>query len=940
MMRLHAALAAFVLSQTWAQDASNAAAAREWNQPRGNAAGTAAIAVEPLETAPVEQWRKSFRSVVCEPVTWAGVVYVVAEEKRDRRLLAFRVEDGEPVGSVLTTGDGPVWLATWQGTVALVEERGITFFNQTGKQLKKRESVKTGSTIAPCLYAGWLLVGGESGLNLVEVRSGKSVAWSEGTPFRAAVVAGSNAGEATIALARYEERAGYAGKHLVLVEGLVSGIGSKLPAIGLGKRIFSGSVYEHGLPLFRGLVARLDPTSTNAGAWFVFSPLPVHAERGAPVYGALLPDNLAPILHEPATAEGVLYGFSAANQLIAVRANGSFAELIDDAEKLPAGARPGPASMAGSVLYLSNWAVDTEDGRVLWCIDGVEAESPVVPAADRCIVLATTAEQLVCFGESAAPPALAEPAPALTAPSRPGTGEGVVLANGRRVAGTIEEAGAELVRVKSDPPAEFRSEEVALVESADGAHLRGEEYPVFLAWWDALRLEHLLRLESTFESYRKGGHVADCQRLLESARELDGPPALLEGWNRRLAGKAQSTSANAAQQRARIERDELKERDAFADELESAARWCRENGLGLAASVLLSRSDRVLPGRAELLDLARALAPPGFPATSSANAGERWLRFSEALLPAGARLVPPEDALWERVRGSAWEEGTICLRTANLVLFTKERDPEVLGPSLGRGEGVLRTLAEFFPASEGVRAPLEVRLHSDRDAYLAETTASGALASPWSAGYFSPSERISRFFVPRGPTGEPLGRGLYEVLTHELVHQHLALRWMDGEQSGDPEKPGFWVVEGVARFFEDQIVDLRRRERSLDDRTVSSIDACAAVLAKRKLIPITRLLELDQNAFWDLNDEPIAEIELRHTLAYSTLSERAIFYEEAGSLFFFLFHRDEATRQRLIDYLRAWHHGTLKEKSWEALGFEGAQALETEFHAFLRDAGG
>ena len=222
MKCLRAAVAAFVLSHAFAQDASNAAAAREWNQPRGNAAGTASIAVEPLETSPVEQWKKSFRSILCEPVTWAGVVYVIAEEKRERRIHAFRVEDGEPLGSVLMTGDGPAWLATWQGTLALVEERGITFFNQTGKQLKKRESVKTGASIAPCLYAGWLFVGNESRLDVVEVRSGKSVSWSTGTPFRAAVVAGPRTGEAVVALGSYGVKTGYEGRHLIVTEALAS----------------------------------------------------------------------------------------------------------------------------------------------------------------------------------------------------------------------------------------------------------------------------------------------------------------------------------------------------------------------------------------------------------------------------------------------------------------------------------------------------------------------------------------------------------------------------------------------------------------------------------------------------------------------------------------------------------------------------------------------
>ena len=81
------------------------------------------------------------------------------------------------------------------------------------------------------------------------------------------------------------------------------------------------------------------------------------------------------------------------------------------------------------------------------------------------------------------------------------------------------------------------------------------------------------------------------------------------------------------------------------------------------------------------------------------------------------------------------------------------------------------------------------------------------------------------------------------------------------------------------------------------------------------------MLELDQRGFWTtLGDEPIAEIQLRHTLATGELSERAVFYEEAGSLFFFLFHRDEMTRLDLIQYLRSWHRGT-READYMIGGF-------------------
>ena len=49
---------------------------------------------------------------------------------------------------------------------------------------------------------------------------------------------------------------------------------------------------------------------------------------------------------------------------------------------LPKGALPGPATIAGDVLYLGNWAVEIKSSRVLWCLAELRAKRALVPVDD------------------------------------------------------------------------------------------------------------------------------------------------------------------------------------------------------------------------------------------------------------------------------------------------------------------------------------------------------------------------------------------------------------------------------------------------------------------------------------------------------------------------------------------------------------------------------
>ena len=74
--------------------------------------------------------------------------------------------------------------------------------------------------------------------------------------------------------------------------------------------------------------------------------------------------------------------------------------------------------------------------------------------------------------------------------------------------------------------------------------------------------------------------------------------------------------------------------------------------------------------------------------------------------------------------------------------------------------------------------------------------------------------------MPRAGSTEALGRALFEVLSHELTHQYIAERWVTGEGRRSASTPGFWVVEGMARFVEDQALEMGRRGIRFDDETV------------------------------------------------------------------------------------------------------------------------
>ena len=63
---------------------------RDWNQPHGNAANSAACDVEPVRGPPNEAWRTKFDAILAGPVISGDRLFVAVREGRERRLLALQ----------------------------------------------------------------------------------------------------------------------------------------------------------------------------------------------------------------------------------------------------------------------------------------------------------------------------------------------------------------------------------------------------------------------------------------------------------------------------------------------------------------------------------------------------------------------------------------------------------------------------------------------------------------------------------------------------------------------------------------------------------------------------------------------------------------------------------------------------------------------------------
>jgi hypothetical protein len=390
---------------------------------------------------------------------------------------------------------------------------------------------------------------------------------------------------------------------------------------------------------------------------------------------------------------------------------------------------------------------------------------------------------------------------------------------------------------------------------------------------------------------------------------------------------------------------------AQAAVLEKGVEWCKKRDFVVAPTALVNEMARVLPSKAaELETRAKELVPPGFPWKDKPDAVKQWMTWADALLPSSAVFVgkDEEDNPWGRLENAPWTDGaTLCFRTRNALMFIRDMDPKVCGKALQLAEQTARACQLFLHDGEPDVVTydvhrLEIRIHKSRQDYLDEVPMKGGKpgrkAEPWTAGFYSPVDGVSHFYVDRRATGAADIQELTRVLSHEFTHHYIEMRWMQG-QSGGGDIAGYWVVEGMAEFIQNQSHRPERGLRFDDDNVVGVINTARARKAgvTSEYLELGTFMDMTHASFNALSDGPMAGSGGKRIMA----SERGLWYDQAGALSYFLLQKQGPDiRKKFVQYVYDHYARRSHTPAWKFIGYESLEDLKGKFDAFLRTVGG
>lgn len=500
----------------------------------------------------------------------------------------------------------------------------------------------------------------------------------------------------------------------------------------------------------------------------------------------------------------------------------------------------------------------------------------------------------------------------------------VVERDGNILKGTAE-VGQGVVRLggKAIP-----LESVFLVERDDGALLHAPDFDARMRGYEYLAMAYL-RDEYT-KLVRDCCQVSDfvlARRMLEEA----------EG-----AGLA---SREAVDLKLRIEKDERKRAGPGAvkserllkraQEVETyfpgllAARAAREYEEGKDGARLLREALRRGAPTQELLE---RVAPKDFPVGDA----RVWLDWHIDLEQVGARVAAVDTPALRQAQ-KVWRHDLNGLAADEILLLTPAKDSYLIGRCLAHGRLACRVLNELFAGGSPApprEEPMLVFLFGSRDEYMTTSgtghTGESRAFLEWTAGHYSPSERVSRFFWTSDPDAE---RHIVGTCVHELTHHWLHRRNPAG---AGYDAPGFWIVEGFATFMEEGVYDADTGAYSLYNPRSRSLDVIRAT-PPEQLIPWSRFYKLSQADFATLPRDDRTLVTLRWMLHQQVLTTTRLFYEQAAATCQYLFHADEGRyREKLLAYVNAYYTGKTADLDIRrALGVEPTE-LGARIQAFAR----
>ena len=536
-----------------------------------------------------------------------------------------------------------------------------------------------------------------------------------------------------------------------------------------------------------------------------------------------------------------------------------------------------PASAAGTTVYLGDLAVDAEDFSIAWRSEHAPRLRPV-PDDERVYVVVGS-KDVVALG-----------------------------APGRRATAAEQEAERTLARV-----------DAAWGESLAALALRAVRV-------SALDLAHSLLAEAaaagaTERSLRRAGDAVASATTRAVTRSR---------------GDADARSQRGAQALL-AEKERLREsRDAKLLEHAAEARDAELQRLLLAELVERSPGDEVGALVQRLLPGDAPLSPSTSGGLANAVEARRWLTFLAVHRASPVGFVAPDPNAPEARRAGtlqhllvqeqrAWRADVHGFQSEGLFVLAPRSRPAAVARCLQVGRLVCRALEELFdtrarPSDDELvlllyESKREYQLQSQRE------NSSPELARGWTGGHYSPSENLSRMYIPP----EELPDRLLGVYAHELTHHWLATRAPFVRGTGGTNRAngtsyraradaeGYWIAEGFAtmveefRFFPD---DGPNGRFETENPSANSLDVVGNVPAAKR-ISWERFFALSQEAFHELDATPSVPVALTWRLgARANLSPIRLFYAQAGATCHFLLHGEGGRhRPALLRSIEAWTRG-------------------------------
>jgi len=327
---------------------------------------------------------------------------------------------------------------------------------------------------------------------------------------------------------------------------------------------------------------------------------------------------------------------------------------------------------------------------------------------------------------------------------------------------------------------------------------------------------------------------------------------------------------------------------------------------------LIRLAPRHEPSRLELVRLAPGEFPLGGP--------RDWLDWKLDILDRGAKLAM-DDSFTMRQAKKHWRTDLVAVEVGPALVLTPVRDTRVLGRTVGCCRLLTDLLDSHFggyPKRRTKVQPLRIFLYGSRDEYKKQSQASrpGADAEflERTAGHYSPEEGISRLFwsTSRNAEQRTVATAVHELTHHWLAEANPAYNRVEGRRS--PRCPGFWIVEGFAKFLEEGVYNLDDGTWSLFDRRATSLDTLASMATSRRLIPWKTLYEGTSVTFWALPKKADILVRRRWRLGSETLSTTQLWYEQSAATCHFLYHAENGKyRKALIDFV-VNHYTNKKER--------------------------